>query len=95
MRRACALLLASSCLQLDRAALFRLGRCKEQLPKTIDVSAVRRKFIRLRPEAFQEEAEEVAEARAMKRRSFELVSEFGLLYRENDQVPLRARMAWA
>ena len=68
-----------------KTPLFRLSRCKEQLPAPVDVSAVRRKFIRLRQEDFQDETSEVKEERARRRQSFETVEEFLLLFQENDK----------
>eukprot|EP00434_Breviolum_minutum_P011090 symbB.v1.2.009785.t1/scaffold574.1/size185248/10 len=72
-----------------KTPLFRLSRCKEQLPAPVDVSAVRRKFIRLRQEGadedFQDETSEVKEERARRRQSFETVEEFLLLFQENDK----------
>mmetsp|Transcript_10952 Transcript_10952/g.24018 ORF Transcript_10952/g.24018 Transcript_10952/m.24018 type:complete len:190 (+) Transcript_10952:1-570(+) len=68
-----------------KAPLFRLSRCKEQLPQTVDVSSVRRKFIRLHQEDFQDEAPKVTEERASRRQKFETVEEFCFLFAENDK----------
>ncbi|CAE7731136.1 pdx1 [Symbiodinium necroappetens] len=70
---------------VGRRVLFRLTRCKEQLPSTIDVSAVRRKFIRLGMDGFLGESEEQRAARRERRHSFEEVGEFDFLFKENDK----------
>ncbi|CAJ1387575.1 unnamed protein product [Effrenium voratum] len=65
--------------------IFRLSRCREQLLNSLDVSAVRRKFIRLRQEDFLEESEESWEQRQLARRNFEAASELAYLFGENDK----------
>eukprot|EP00438_Fugacium_kawagutii_P026608 Skav213734 [mRNA] locus=scaffold2563:354098:354613:+ [translate_table: standard] len=68
-----------------KTPLFRLSRCKAQVPSEVDISAVRRKFIRLHPEDFQDEAPEVKEERTERRQNFETMEDFWILFQENDK----------